>query len=38
MRTRITQVVEYQAKNPEVQGLNPGSDSNLFSSDLIIFR
>ena len=29
MRTRIAQVVERRARNPEVQGSNPGSGSNF---------
>ena len=29
MRTRIGQVVERRARNPEVQGSNPGSGSNV---------
>ena len=29
MRTRIAQVVEPRARNPEVQGSNPGSGSNF---------
>ena len=34
MRNRIAQVVELRARNPEVRGWNPGSDSN-FSLEIL---
>ena len=34
MRTRIAQVVERRARNPEVRGSNPGSGSN-FSLEIL---
>ena len=37
MRTRIAQVVERQARNPEVRGSNPGSRSS-FSLEILLFK
>ena len=37
MRTRIAQVVERRTRNPEVQGLNPSSDSN-FSHEILLYK